>query len=38
MPVPFRKVFERRGVRRFLLPFTMGLMLFGFVACTMVSS
>jgi len=32
MPLPFRKVVKRQGVRRFFLPFTAALLLVGFVA------
>ena len=32
MPVPFRTVFKRRAVRKVLLPFTLGLVVFGLVA------
>ena len=32
MPLPFRKVFRRRPVRRVLLPFTIGLFLIAFFA------
>ena len=32
MPLPFRKVVKRHGVRRFFLPFTAALLLVGFIA------
>ncbi len=32
MPLPFRKVFRRRGMRRVLLPFTAALVLISVVA------
>lgn len=32
VPLPFRKVVKRQGVRRFFLPFTAALLLVGFVA------
>ena len=32
VPLPFRKVVKRRGVRRFFLPFTAALLVVGFVA------
>lgn len=34
MRLPFRKVFRSRGQRRFLMPFTFFLSLFGIVALT----
>ncbi len=30
--IPFRKIFKRRGLRRVLLPFTLGLASLGIVA------
>lgn len=38
MPLPFRKTFRKPGVRRILLPFTLGLVLLGFVACNTIGS
>ena len=32
MPLPFRKVFKRRAMRRFLLPFTLALAVIGIAA------
>ena len=34
MPLPFRKVFRRRALRRFLLPFTLALVLVGVAGLT----
>lgn len=37
MRLPFRKVFKPRGQRRFLMPFTFFLSLFGIVALAAIS-
>ena len=31
MPAPFQKIFKRPGLRRILMPFTLGLILLAFV-------
>ena len=36
MPLPFRKVFKRRAVRRFLLPFTLALVFVGVAGVSVV--
>lgn len=38
MFIPFKKTFQRRGMRRVLIPFTLGLVMIGFAACSMVGA
>lgn len=38
MPVPFRKIFKRPGLRRIVLPFTVALLLLFFAALTLVGT
>lgn len=38
MPVPFRKIFKRPGLRRIVLPFTAALVLLGFAALILVGT
>lgn len=38
MPLPFQKILRRPSMRRFVLPFTIALLLVGFIAFNMMAN